>query len=123
MTHSSKILLRNVERRLNQLKWKRKDLAQKLSMKPGQLSNYLNGVVTPTLPVLDRLAEALGVSTGSLLTDETKDGTSHTPRDCFIRVWEIFQFLSDPLADEVSFEKLLLALSKKNGKPHKTPPK
>jgi transcriptional regulator with XRE-family HTH domain len=61
------------------------ELAGRTGMSNSQLSNYLRGKTEPTLGVLDRLAQALGVAPAWLISEKE---ISHPFSECLKRVNE-----------------------------------
>lgn len=78
-------------------------VAKKAGMLPGQVYRYISGEATPSLEVIERLADALGIPAAELLTDHSDDATIER----FSREWNALRARAEKLPEvrEV-FEKI-----------------
>lgn len=70
MGNSLERFRKNVQLELDIRHWKASDLCRRTGLSSPQLSKYLNGKKNPTLPVIDKIADAFGITTSKLLSDE-----------------------------------------------------
>lgn len=97
------IFKKNLRRALTAKHGLRSEVARRAGMAPNQIYRYLSGESTPSLDVLERLADALGVPASELLTDHSDDATIER----FSREWNSLRLRAQkiPEVKEV-FEKI-----------------
>lgn len=69
MNNSQQILIKNVREQLILREWSQSTLGEKAGVSQERISHLLNGKTEPTLLLLDKIADAFGITTVELLTD------------------------------------------------------
>lgn len=70
MNKSYPILIKNLKEQIRIKGWSQDTLAEKSDVYQERISNLLNGKTPPTLALIDKIADALGITTVELLTDK-----------------------------------------------------
>lgn len=110
MPSALELLQANIARKLDELRWSQKDLADAMGMKPAQLSRYVSGASSPSLSVLERIAEALSTTPSRLLADPSE---MPSPMDSVLEVRAILAELAAGNLDDPRVQSLLAAKPKK----------
>jgi putative transcriptional regulator len=69
-------VIKNIETLMAQREWKQVDLARKTGINPPSVSNYMSGKVRPTVDVLIRIADVLGVQVSTLFSQDLSASTA-----------------------------------------------
>jgi transcriptional regulator with XRE-family HTH domain len=69
MSKALNYLAKNLELALSVRNMTQKELCSKIGIDPSQLGRWIHGRNTPGIDQIEKIADALGVSTSSLLTD------------------------------------------------------
>jgi transcriptional regulator with XRE-family HTH domain len=85
MSNSLKALNKRVWQRIEELQTTLKAIGEKMGTGHGQISRYLNGHTQPQLDSLDKLAEALGVSTAWLISEDDEIKAPEEPLSVCVR--------------------------------------
>ncbi len=88
-----------ISRLRRSLGWDQADLAERVGVKPAQISKYERGVYEPKLSTLSRIAAVLGTSTDYLIAG--KEPAVLEP-DHLIALWPVLQQLPLTLRNEIA---------------------